>query len=312
MTLSPPAATPTSAPPDPPPAPPTENLPPRPPPPDPETGPADPADTPGARRTESRVSGTRPPEGVPGAADGRDGPTGAGPHAACPPSAANGAGARTEPRCARCGRPWPRTTPSAPTPCPSLDARRPSRLHAIEELPVALGMVVVSGGDFRHAVLGAVNYGRDCDSIATMAGAVTGALGSPVPEGWAKTVAEASRLDLLEPAAALTEVAREIFARDVSRRRSHEGRSPSWEARNAPTDLGPAGGPDRARAAPGRPGRPVGCRRRRRRGPVARGGRLRGPTPRGRLPATGVPLPPAAGRGPPGRTRRPAQWPGGR
>ncbi|MER6107327.1 ADP-ribosylglycohydrolase family protein [Streptomyces hirsutus] len=105
---------------------------------------------------------------------------------------------------------------------PSLDARRPSRLHAIEELPVALGMVVVSGGDFRHAVLGAVNYGRDCDSIATMAGAVTGALGSPVPEGWAKTVAEASRLDLLEPAAALTEVAREIFARDVSRRRSHE------------------------------------------------------------------------------------------
>ncbi|MFD3732360.1 ADP-ribosylglycohydrolase family protein [Streptomyces sp. NPDC058632] len=105
---------------------------------------------------------------------------------------------------------------------PSLGARRPSRLHAIEELPVALGMVVVAGGDFRHAVLGSVNYGRDCDSIATMAGAVTGALGSPVPEDWAKTVAEASRLDLLEPAAALTEVAREVFARDVSRRRAHE------------------------------------------------------------------------------------------
>ncbi len=66
---------------------------------------------------------------------------------------------------------------------PSLGARRPSRLHAIEELPVALGMVVAARGDFRHAVLGAVNYGRDCDSIATMAGAVTGALGSPVPEG---------------------------------------------------------------------------------------------------------------------------------
>ncbi|MGY0066709.1 ADP-ribosylglycohydrolase family protein [Streptomyces sp. QTS137] len=105
---------------------------------------------------------------------------------------------------------------------PSLGARRPSRLHAIEELPVALGMVVVAGGDFRHAVLGAVNYGRDCDSIATMAGAVTGALGSPVPGDWARTVAEASRLDLLEPAAALTEVAREVFARDVSRRRAHE------------------------------------------------------------------------------------------
>ncbi|GHA98547.1 hypothetical protein GCM10010330_60860 [Streptomyces tendae] len=105
---------------------------------------------------------------------------------------------------------------------PSLGARRPSRLHAIEELPVALGMLLVSGGDFRHAVLGAVNYGRDCDSIATMAGALAGALGSPVPEDWAKTVAEASRLDLWEPAATLTKVAREVFERDVRRRRAHE------------------------------------------------------------------------------------------
>ena len=56
------------------------------------------------------------------------------------------------------------------------------------------------GGDYRHAVLGSVNYGRDCDSIATMAGRW--------PERWApgcrptgsKTVAEASRLDLWAPA----------------------------------------------------------------------------------------------------------------
>ncbi|MDI1455533.1 ADP-ribosylglycohydrolase family protein [Streptomyces sp. ATE26] len=105
---------------------------------------------------------------------------------------------------------------------PSLGARRPSRLHSIEELPVALGMLLVAGGDYRHAVLGSVNYGRDCDSIATMAGALAGALGSPVPEDWAKTVAEASRLDLWEPARTLTGVAREIFRRDVERRRAHE------------------------------------------------------------------------------------------
>ncbi|MHC3473957.1 ADP-ribosylglycohydrolase family protein [Streptomyces sp. 7R007] len=105
---------------------------------------------------------------------------------------------------------------------PSLGARRPSRLHSIEELPVALGMLLVSGGDFRHAVLGAVNYGRDCDSIATMAGALAGALGSPVPDDWSKTVAEASRLDLWQPARTLTEVTREVFARDVRRRRAHE------------------------------------------------------------------------------------------
>lgn len=105
---------------------------------------------------------------------------------------------------------------------PSLGARRPSRLHTIEELPIALAMLLIGSGDYRHTVLGAVNYGRDCDSIATMAGALAGALGSPVPDDWSKTVSEASRLDLWEPAATLTEVTREIFGRDVRRRRSHE------------------------------------------------------------------------------------------
>ncbi|MFE2880543.1 ADP-ribosylglycohydrolase family protein [Streptomyces roseus] len=107
---------------------------------------------------------------------------------------------------------------------PSLGARRPSRLHAIEELPIALGMLVVSGGAYEGAVLGAVNYGRDCDSIATMAGAVCGALAgvSAVPPAWAKEVAEASRLDLHAPATALAAVAREVFARDRDRRRAHE------------------------------------------------------------------------------------------
>ncbi|MGW0898963.1 ADP-ribosylglycohydrolase family protein [Streptomyces goshikiensis] len=107
---------------------------------------------------------------------------------------------------------------------PSLGARRPSRLHSIEELPVALGMLLVADGAYEASVLGAVNYGRDCDSIATMAGAIAGALGGEgvVPAAWAKQVAEASRLDLHAPAAALTAVAREVFARDRARRRSHE------------------------------------------------------------------------------------------
>ncbi|MFJ9677448.1 ADP-ribosylglycohydrolase family protein [Streptomyces sp. NPDC101194] len=107
---------------------------------------------------------------------------------------------------------------------PSLGARRPSRLHAIEELPIALGMLLVADGDYRHAVLGSVNYGRDCDSIATMSGAVAGALhGEPaVPADWVRTVAEASRLDLHAPARALAGVAREVFARDTARRRAHE------------------------------------------------------------------------------------------
>ncbi|MFJ9765725.1 ADP-ribosylglycohydrolase family protein [Streptomyces erythrochromogenes] len=107
---------------------------------------------------------------------------------------------------------------------PSLDARRPSRLHAIEELPIALGMLLVADGRYEGAVLGAVNYGRDCDSIATMAGAIAGTLGGEavVPAVWAKQVAEASRLDLQAPAVALAAVAREIHARDRARRRAHE------------------------------------------------------------------------------------------
>jgi ADP-ribosylglycohydrolase len=107
---------------------------------------------------------------------------------------------------------------------PSLGARRPSRLHAIEELPVALGMLLVGAGDYRHTVLGAVNYGRDCDSIATMAGAIVGALHGEraVPKEWSAEVARASRLDLHAPAASLAAVAREVHARDLVRRRAHE------------------------------------------------------------------------------------------
>jgi ADP-ribosylglycohydrolase len=107
---------------------------------------------------------------------------------------------------------------------PSLGARRPSRLHAIEELPVALGMLLIADGAFEPAVLGSVNYGRDCDSIATMSGSIAGALGGTgaVPAGWSDEVARASRLDLHTPAADLSAVTREVFALDTGRRRAHE------------------------------------------------------------------------------------------
>ncbi|MHC5904420.1 ADP-ribosylglycohydrolase family protein [Streptomyces sp. S6] len=105
---------------------------------------------------------------------------------------------------------------------PSLNARRPSRLHSIEELPIALAMLLIANGDYEQAVLGAVNYGRDCDSIATMTGALSGALGSPPPALWSEQVETASKLDLHTPAETLTEVTAEIFARDVSLRRTHE------------------------------------------------------------------------------------------
>ena len=99
---------------------------------------------------------------------------------------------------------------------PGLGARRPSRLHCIEELPIALGMLIVAGGDFRTAVLGGVNYGRDSDLIATMAGAIAGAMHgmAAIPSSWAKAVADGSRIDLAAPGRMMAAVAHEVFTKD--------------------------------------------------------------------------------------------------
>ncbi len=102
---------------------------------------------------------------------------------------------------------------------PSLGARIPSRLHAIEELPLALGLLVATGGDCSETILGGVNYGRDSDSIASMGGALAGALGGThvVRSDWVEEVGSASRYDLEEPGRTMAEVAVEILARDVER-----------------------------------------------------------------------------------------------
>lgn len=85
-------------------------------------------------------------------------------------------------------------------------------------------MLLVGRGDFRHTVLGSVNYGRDCDSIATMSGAIVGALygESAVPQEWSTEIARASKLDLHAPALSLARITREVHARDLQRHRAHE------------------------------------------------------------------------------------------
>lgn len=102
---------------------------------------------------------------------------------------------------------------------PDLDARKPSRRASIEELPVALGMLVATNGDYVQAVLGGVNYGRDSDSIAQMAGAIAGALhgADAVPKGWLDAVSKASRRDFTAIADRLASVAREVHAKDRDR-----------------------------------------------------------------------------------------------
>ncbi len=100
-----------------------------------------------------------------------------------------------------------------------LGARRPSRVHSIEELPVALGFLLLADGDWRDTVFGAVNYGRDSDSIATIGGAIAGALGGAkaVPDDLLDAVSTASRMDLVEPARALVQVTQLIRAHDRDR-----------------------------------------------------------------------------------------------
>lgn len=102
---------------------------------------------------------------------------------------------------------------------PARDARIPSRTKSIEELPIALGMLVVAGGDYRESVLGAVNYGRDSDSIAVMAGSIAGALSGAdgVPAEWVDRIGEASRMDLRAGGPVMAAVAHEVLAKDQER-----------------------------------------------------------------------------------------------
>lgn len=108
---------------------------------------------------------------------------------------------------------------------PAMDARLPSRTKAIEELPAALGFVLAHDGDTRAAVLGAVNYGRDSDSIATMAGAVCGGLNglASVPADWCTDIERASRIDLGAVAAVMTGVVQDVLRADAASARELAG-----------------------------------------------------------------------------------------
>ena len=115
---------------------------------------------------------------------------------------------------------------------PAQNARIPSRLHSIEELPLALGLLAATGGDYTETVLGGVNYGRDSDSIASMGGALAGALGGidGVPREWVDDVSAASRIDVEEAGRTMAVVAVEIFEKDASR---HEERARAMETLTA-------------------------------------------------------------------------------
>ncbi|GGM34698.1 ADP-ribosylglycohydrolase family protein [Microbacterium saperdae] len=102
---------------------------------------------------------------------------------------------------------------------PLMDARVPSRTKSIEELPVALGFLVAHDGAFLPTVLGAVNYGRDSDSIASMAGSLAAGIGGQavIPSDILDAIATASRVDFDEYAALLSGVAVDVMQKDAAR-----------------------------------------------------------------------------------------------
>ncbi len=85
----------------------------------------------------------------------------------------------------------------------------PSRLHSIEELPIALGFLVICNGDLETSIFGGANYGRDCDSIAGMAGSIAGALHGfdAIRPEWIEAIDRENRCDMRPLARDLTQLA---------------------------------------------------------------------------------------------------------
>jgi ADP-ribosylglycohydrolase len=79
-----------------------------------------------------------------------------------------------------------------------------------ETVPAAFALATLAGGDLRTGVEFAANFGRDTDTIATMAGALCGAIGGPdaIPETWIAALGPDAMADATTLAGRLAELAR--------------------------------------------------------------------------------------------------------
>ena len=104
------------------------------------------------------------------------------------------------------------------------DDWNPSRTHSIEEVPIALGFLVVTQGDFEQSIFGGANYGRDCDSIAGMAGSIAGAMhgAGAIRSEWIKQVNEANRVDLSGLARDMTDLVNSLHRQQMDEAQKKE------------------------------------------------------------------------------------------
>lgn len=84
-------------------------------------------------------------------------------------------------------------------------------LHVSEAIPSAFGLFAANNGGALSSIVGAVNAGYDTDTVATMAGALAGALnGSDAyPDHFLPTLEEANHLEIEKLARDLTELAKD-------------------------------------------------------------------------------------------------------
>lgn len=82
-------------------------------------------------------------------------------------------------------------------------------LHISEAVPAAIGFFAANNGDALGSIIGAVNAGYDTDTIATMSGAIAGALqgAAAYPEHFLPTLETVNGLDISGLAAQITAIA---------------------------------------------------------------------------------------------------------
>lgn len=99
------------------------------------------------------------------------------------------------------------------------NANRPSRMHSIEEFPIALAMLVISNGQTMETIIGSVNYGHDADSIAGMGGAIAGALNGAksIPDELKQQLNEVNRRNFDELAQTAFDTFLIIYEKDCQR-----------------------------------------------------------------------------------------------
>lgn len=93
----------------------------------------------------------------------------------------------------------------------------PSRLFAIEELPLALAYIVLHDGNLLEAVKDGVSSGRDTDSIGVMIGAILGGMQgvAAIPETEIAVLESANKQDIAQNCDRFAEAARTIIVQDL-------------------------------------------------------------------------------------------------